>query len=136
MNLIKIVYISSLFLLCMLILFGLNIVHMPFTESTGNYTVLSQDYDIIEVENYTAIQFRIKNYEKGKLNYSYKVLVNESVVDKRNITVIAGGTYLSVHYFYPEKVGNGNVTILIYKEGELDPIDHITFPLSFKNSIA
>ena len=109
---------------------------MPFTESTGNYTVLSQDYDIIEVGNYTAIQFRIKNYEEEKLNYSYLVLVNESVVDKRNITVIAGGTFLSVHYFYPEKVGNANVTILIFKEGELNPIDQIICPLRFKNSIA
>lgn len=136
MNLIKIVYLISLFLLCMLILFGLNIVHMPFTENTGNHTVLSQDYDIIEVGNYTAIQFRIKNSEDEKRNYSYKVLVNESVVDKRNTTVIAGGTYLSVHYFYPEKVGNANVTILMFKEGELDPIDHITFPLRFKNSTA
>ena len=109
---------------------------MPFTKSTGNYTLLSQDYDIIEVGNYTAIQFRIKNYEEEEQNYSYLVVVNESVVDKRNTTVIAGGTYLSVHYFYPEKVGNANVTILMFKEGKLDPIDQITFPLRFKNPTA
>lgn len=88
------------------------------------------------LNNLIMIQFRIKNYEKEELNYSYIVLVNESVVDKRNITVIAGGTYLSVHYFYPEKVGNANVAILIFKEGELDPIDQIIFSLRFKNTTA
>jgi len=66
------------------------------------------------------------------LNYTYIILVNNSLYDNATIFIPKGKHCDYRCHFYKKNIGNANVTFFLYKEGDAIPIEKITYPNIFK----
>lgn len=120
----KFVYIGSLVLLSILLI--LAFYHPITTESKYSEVQRAQ---LLEKGNERIIQFDIINHEQKDMNYSILV-----TMDGKNYTedvlIRKGGMFTYIHHIYPERLTEGEVLFMVYKEGETQPIEAVTYCLN------
>lgn len=127
----KVFYIVSIIILLSFISLSYYI-FKPITQE--NSIALTSKCEFINIEENTIVRFDIYNHEDANENYTLLVLLNDKKLP--DFTIIVKQHSKSIVAIPIKNTKKGNVTLLIYKEGKLDPIDQITFPLRFKNATA
>jgi len=68
--------------------------------------------------------------EDANQNYTFVAFLNDKKIDDLRTKGLSDLRY--VRLFKENKIENGNFTVLIYKEGESEPIDKVTYSLGAK----
>jgi len=115
------VYIGSLVILAVLLV--LAFYHPITTESEYSEVQRAQ---LLEKGTERIIQFDIVNHEHKEMNYTIIV-----TVDGKNYTedvlIRKGGMFTYIYHIYLERITKGEVSFVIYKEGESAPIEEVTY---------
>ncbi|CAD6492737.1 MAG: hypothetical protein EMLJLAPB_01003 [Candidatus Argoarchaeum ethanivorans] len=119
----KFVYIGSLVILTVLLV--LVFYHPVATE--GKYSEV-QWVQLLEKGTERIIQFDIINHEQKDINYTIIVTVDEKKYTE-DVLIRKGGKFTYIHHIYPERLTEGDVTFVVYKEGESLPIEEVTYCL-------
>lgn len=128
MNKFRAFYILSVIALIALITLLLCSIFEPIT--TEDSISLISEYELVESEENVTISFSIYNYEDADQNYTIVVFLDDVELDNFNYTIKEFSYLKYVISFHDINVKNS--TILVYKEGELDPITKITYPSRIK----
>ena len=128
MNKFRAFYILSVIALISLITLLLCVIFEPMT--TEDSISLISEYELVESEENVTISFSIYNYEDADQNYTIVVFLDDVELDNFNYTIKEFSYLKYVIHFRDINVKNN--TILVYKEGELDPIAKITYPSRIK----
>ena len=119
----KFVYIGSLVILSILLV--LAFYYPIITES--KYSEV-QRVQLLEKGNERIIQFDIINHEQKNMNYSILVTIDEKKYTE-DVLIRKGGKFTYIHHIYPERITTGEVSFMVYKEGETAPIEEMTYYL-------
>jgi len=119
----KIVYVLSLAILAVLIVLAF---YHPITSELEYSSV--QRAQLLERGTERIIQFDIINHEQKDMNYTIAVTVDEKKYTE-NVLIRKGGMFTYIHHIYPERITKGEVSFVVYKEGELAPIEEVTYYL-------
>ncbi len=117
----RIIYIASLIILGVLIVFA---VLRPM--STGREYSEVQQAQLLEKEDQWIIEFNIINREGKDANYTIKVLTDGKQYTQ-SVLIKDGRMFTYIHHFYPERLTNNEVSFAVYKEGESTPIEQATY---------
>ena len=123
MEKLKIVYILSLVILAVLIVLAFRqpVVHeLKYSEV--------QRAQLLEKEDEQIIQFDIINHEQKDMNYTINVTVDGKKYTE-DVLIRKGGMFTYIHHIYPERISKGEVSFVVYKEGESAPIEEVTYYL-------
>jgi len=120
----KFVYIGSLLILSILLVLAF---YHPITAESKYSEV--QRAQLLEKGNERIIQFDIINHEQKDVNYSILVTVDEKKYTE-DVLIRKGGKFTYIHHIYPERLTEGDVTFVVYKEGESQPIEEVTYCLN------
>ena len=123
MEKIKIVYVISLVILAVLLVLAF---YHPITSELEYSSV--QRAQLLERDTERIIQFDIINHEQKDMNYTIVVTVDEKNYTE-NVLIRKGGMFTYIHHIYPERITKGEVSFVVYKEGELAPIEEVTYYL-------
>ena len=121
MEKLKIVYVLSLVILVVLLVLAFfhPMVHeMEYSEV--------QRAQLLEKGTERIIQFDIINHEQKDMNYTIAVTVDEKNYTE-NVLIRKGGMFTYIHHIYPERITKGEVSFVVYKEGESAPIEVVTY---------
>jgi len=121
MSKLRIIYIASLIILGVLLIFT---VFKPMVPEE-NFSAVTRE-SIIQREGEWIIQFDIINREDKDTNYII-VWSIEGEVYRERVLVKDGGTFSYIHHVYQETVKESKVNLTIYKEGEHTPFEQTTF---------
>ena len=121
-----------LFSLLILILLFVLPTYFIFKPTTPEDTISSNtEYNIVEIGENTAVSLRYHYHEEDKnQNYTFVASVNDKKLDNFRTKGLSDLRYVRV--FKENETENGNFTVLIYKEGESEPIDKLTYSLGAK----
>ena len=119
----KFVYIGSLAILAVLLV--LAFYHPITTESKYSEVQRAQ---LLEKGNERIIQFDIINHEQKDMNYTIVVTVDEKKYTE-DVLIRKGGMFTYIHHIYLERITKGEVSFVVYKEGEPQPIEEVTYYL-------
>ncbi|RLG26747.1 hypothetical protein DRN76_00970 [Methanosarcinales archaeon] len=119
----KFAYIGSLVILS--ILLALAFYHPVTTDSRCSEV---QRVQLLEKGNERIIQFDIINHEQKDINYTILVTVDEKKYTE-DVLIRKGGKFTYIHHIYPERLTEGEVTFVVYKEGESQPIEEMAYCL-------
>ena len=123
MEKLKIVYVLSLVILAVLLV--LAFFHPMVREMEYSEVQRAQ---LLEKENERIIQFDIINHEQKDMNYSILVTVDGKKYTE-DVLIRKGGRFTYIHHIYLERITKGEVSFVVYKEGELQPIEEVTYYL-------
>jgi len=123
MSKLRIVYILSLVILAVLIVFT---VFKPMTAS-GKYSEIQRE-QLLEAKDEWIIQFDIANREGKDTKYTINVSVAGEQYNEEFL-IRDGGIYTYIHHIPHNVVGTGEVGVTIYKEGENTPFEQTTYYL-------
>lgn len=132
MNKPKLFYSALLIVTAILLTFiGYSIVHQTTSNPEALTTTTKQD--LVKLEKYSIIQLKIFNREGRGINYTICTSLNNS--NPRCFSQPIGNekTFTYQYYAYPKEDRKKEVTILIYKEGEPEPIENITYYVPVEN---
>ena len=119
----KFVYIGSLVILAVLIVLAF---YNPITSELEYSSV--QRAQLLERGTERIIQFDIINHEQRDMNYTIVVTVDEKNYTE-DVLIRRGGMFTYIHHIYPERISKGEVSFVVYKEGESAPIEEVTYYL-------
>ena len=117
----KLVYILSLLILAVLIVLAF---YNPLTSELEYNSV--QRVQMLETANESIIQFDIINHEQKDMNYTLVVTVDEKNYTE-DVLIRKGGIFTYIRHIYPDMITNGEVSFVVYKEGESAPIEEVTY---------
>ena len=123
MEKLKIVYVLSLVILAVLLVLAFfhPMVHeMEYSEV--------QRAQLLEKGTERIIQFDIINHEQRNMNYTIIVTVDGKKYTE-DVLIRNGGRFTYIHHIYPERIIKGEVSFVVYKEGESAPIEEVTYYL-------
>jgi hypothetical protein len=60
------------------------------------------------------------------MNYTIFVTVDEKNYTL-DVLIHKGGMFTYIYHIYPERISKGEVSFVVYKEGELAPIEEVTY---------
>ncbi|RJS69221.1 hypothetical protein CW714_08900 [Methanophagales archaeon] len=123
MEKLKIVYVLSFVILAVIIVLAFRqpVVHeLEYSEV--------QRAQLLEKENEQIIQFDIINHEQKDMNYTINVTVDGKEYTEE-VLIRKGGRFTYIHHIYPERITKGEVSFVVYKEGESAPIEEVTYYL-------
>ena len=123
MEKIKIVYVLSLVILVVLLV--LAFFHPMVREMEYSEVQRAQ---LLEKGTERIIQFDIVNHEHKNMNYSIIVIVDEKKYTE-DVLIRKGGRFTYIHHIYLERITTGEVSFVVYKEGESAPIEEVTYYL-------
>ena len=129
-NNIRLFYLFSLLILILLFVLPPYFIFKPTTpEDTISR---SSEHEFVELGK--TISFKLQHYnpESEAKNYTVTILLNDKEI--RNFTrTVENHSYLKyLGRFEDSERISGNITVLIYKEGESEPIDKLTYSLGAK----
>ena len=129
MDKIRAFYIFSLIILILLFILPTYFIFKPTTPED---TISSNtEYNIVEIGRNTTVSLKYHYHEEDKnQNYTFVAFLNEKMLDNLRIKSLSDFRY--VRLFKENETENGNFTVLIYKEGESEPIDKLTYSLGAK----
>lgn len=119
----KIFYILSLIILGVLVF----TLFRPMATGEKYSEVLRES--LLKTEAGWIIQFDITNREGKDQNYDIKVVVDGKVQHQQGFMIRAGWTYIYMHHLRSDMLNSGDVSFIIYKEGEDIPFEQITYHL-------
>ena len=119
----KLVYILSLLILAVLIVLAF---YHPIATDLEYRSV--QRAQLLEKENERIIQFDIINHEQKDMNYTIVVTEDEQRYTD-DVLIRKGGMLTYIYLSYPERISKGEVSFVVYKEGESAPIEEVTYYL-------
>jgi hypothetical protein len=130
MNKIRLFYLFSLLILILLFVLPSYFIFKPTTpeESISR----SSEHEFVELGKTLSFKLQHYNPESEDKNYSVTILLNDKEII--NFTrAVENHSYLKyLGRFEDSERIRGNITVLIYKEGELEPIDKLTYSLGAK----
>jgi hypothetical protein len=121
MEKLKIVYVLSLVILAVLIVLAF---YNPITSELEYCSV--QRAQLLERGTERIIQFDIINHEQKDMNYTIVVTVDGKKYTE-DVLIRKGGMFTYIHHIYPERISKGEVSFVVYKEGESAPIEEVTY---------
>lgn len=119
----KNVFILSLVLLGLLITFT---VFRPMVTG-GEYSEV-QRTQLLEREDQSIVELRIFNKEGKDQNYTITVIADGKQYNE-SVLIPDGRVFTYIHHFYPDTITDGEVTFAVYKEGEVTPLEEVTYYL-------
>ena len=117
-----------IFVLSLIILAGVFISTIYFIPSGQSYTE-SKRVQIIEGENEWILQCDITNDEERDIEYTFQVTIDNTVY-KDSTVVKPGNAYTYIRHIYPQQLEEKEVTFALYKKGEAEPIEQVTYYLN------
>lgn len=128
-NKIRAFYLFSLFILILLLIIPTYFIFKPTTPED---TISSNtEYNIVEIGGNTTVSLRYHYHEEDvNQNYTFVAFLNDKKLDNFRTTGLSDLRYVRV--FKENETEKGNITVLIYKEGESEPIDTLTYSLGTK----
>ncbi len=113
------------FLLSLFILAGVFIATLYLVPSGTSYPE-SRRAQIIDAGDEWILQYDIDNNGERDINYTIQVTI-DGVVYTDSTLVKPGKTYSYIHHIYPEQLAEGKVTVALYEEGQVEPVDQATY---------
>ena len=131
MEKIRILYISLLIILiCSLMYVGYMVSTLLGLGETHLKTPV--ELERIDLEDQVLILLTITNQESRDLNYTVAFNINNMQRYNHSICVLSGRSYRGKYHVYPEENEKTNITIIIYYEGELEPVKKKTWLIQDK----
>jgi hypothetical protein len=122
MNKLKLLYsILSIAVIILIAYAGYFVIHQATSSSEESGTLTSQA--LIQLENYSIAQLDISNREGHDINYTICTSVDDITRCFRQ-PIGDGKTFTYGHYVRTEKK---EVIIVVYKEGDPEPIENATY---------
>ena len=119
----RIIYIASLVILGTLLVFT---VFRPVATS-GEYSEVRRA-QLLQTDDEWIIQFDLINHEDRKQDYTMAVLVDGKQYTE-DVSILSGRVFTYIHRIPRDAAGAGDVGFTIYKEGEADPLEQVTYYL-------
>ena len=130
MDKIRLFYLFSLLILILLLIIPTYFIFKPTTpEDTIS---LSSEHEFVELGKTISFKFQHYNPESEAKNYSVAILLNDKEISNFTRTVKNHSYLKYLGRFEDSERIRGNITVLIYKEGESEPIDKLTYSLGAK----
>ena len=126
MSKLRIVFIASLVLLAVLLIFT---VFKPIT-SQEKFSTISRE-SIIQGEDEWVIQLGITNREGKNTDYTINWSTGGETYNSKTVNIRDKQGFTDIHHIYPETVQEGKVKLEIYKDGEATPFDQSTYYIQF-----
>ena len=123
MSRLRIIYIVSLVILAVLIVFT---IFQPMA-TRGKYSEVQKE-QLLETEGEWIIQFDIINHEGKDQYYTINILVSEKL-DTKSVLIRDGAKFSYIYHFRPDLETDGDVSFTIYKEGEANPFEQVIYHL-------
>ena len=124
MSKLRIFYILSLVILGLLLV---STVFRPMATS-GGYSEVSRE-QLLQAEDEWIVQFDIINREGKDQRYTIGVSVDVDKPYKENVLIPDGRMFTYIHHIYKHQITEGEVSFVLYKEGEDTPFEEITYYL-------
>ena len=124
MTRLRIIYIASLIILGVLLVFT-----MPLMTSGEKFSEV-QRVQLLEAEDRWIVQFDIINKEGKDTNYTINVSIDGKLYTDK-VLITDGGAFSYIYDIYADELTEGEVTFAVYKEGESEPIERITYYLKW-----
>ena len=121
MSRLKIVYILSLVILGVLVVFT---VFQPMAVG-GKYSTVGRAH-LLQGEDQCIIEFHIFNHEGRDQNYTITAVVDGEQYNE-SVLIRDGRIFTYIHHIYPDRVTEGHVSFAICKEGEETPFKQVTY---------
>ncbi len=118
-----------IFFVVSLVILGVLLVSTVFRPMAtgGEYSQVSRE-SLLQTEDGWIIQFDTMNREAQDTTYIINVAVDDKLF--REVFLIqSGGVYRYIHHINSREITNGKVSIAIFKEGEVDPLEYGTYYL-------
>lgn len=122
MTRLRIIYIVSLVILGVLLVFTFR----PMT-SWEKFSQVGR-VELLETEDGWIVEFDIINREGKDTDYPINISIDGELYTER-VSIVDGGMFTYVYHIYRHKLKGGDVSFTIYKEGEPDPIEQVTYYL-------
>jgi len=119
----RIIYVISLVILGTLLVFT---VFRPVATS-GEYGEVRRA-QLLQTDDEWIIQFDLINHEDRKQDYTMAVLVDGKRYTE-DVSILSGRVFTYIHRIPRATAGAGDVGFTIYKEGEADPLEQVTYYL-------
>jgi hypothetical protein len=85
----------------------------------------------VEIGGNTTVSLKYYYHEEDEnRNYTFVAFLNDKMLD--NLRIKGLSNFRFVRFFKVNETEKGNFTVLIYKEGESEPIDTLTYSLGAK----
>ncbi len=123
MSKLRICYMLALVLLGVLLVFT---VFRPM--ATGEEFSEVTRESIIQSEDQWIIQFDIVNHEGMDTNYTINVEVDDKP-STLTVLIRSKGVFTYIYHIYKDQSTKGDVSFVIYKEGENSPIKQVSYYL-------
>lgn len=120
---VKILYFVSTVILSVLLVF--TVVHL--LAPGGKYSEVQRS-QLIRLEDRYALQFDIANHEGMDTNYTINVLV-DGQPSRLAVCVRDEGAFTYTKYIDQDKLTDGVVRLMVYREGDTTPVEDITHHL-------
>ena len=134
MNKFRVFYILSLVILILLLILPTYFIFKP-TSSEDSISLTSEN-EFLEIGKTISFAFSHYNHESEDKNYTIVIFLNDKEISNLTRTVKNHSYLKYLGLFEDSENIRGTITVLIYKEGESEPIDKVTYSLRFKNSTA
>jgi len=126
MSKLRIVFIASLLILAVLLVFT---IFRPLTFGQEFETLTRES--IIEKEDEWIIQVDIINREGEDTNYIIEWSTGGEIYNSKKMPIKNGRGFTNIHHVYPKTVKDGEIHLTIYKEGEPTPFEQSTYHIHF-----
>ncbi len=126
MSKLRIVFIASLVLLAVLLIFT---VFKPIT-SQEKFSTISRE-SIIQGEDEWVIQLGITNREGKNTDYTINWSTGGETYNSKTVHIRSEQGFTDIHHVYPETVKEGKLTLEIYKDDEPAPFEQSTYYIQF-----
>ena len=121
MSKLKIIFVISVVILAVLI--G-SVMLSPITTAT-RYSEVQQE-QLLKTDTEWIVEFKILNHEGQSKKYVITGLV-DGKSHAQEIIIGDGRKFTYIYHLYPERLSDKAVTFAIYKEGETNPVEQITY---------
>lgn len=133
MNKLKLFYFLSIIGVTVLLFFILYSVFHHMTPDLASGTVVN--HGLLEFSGHSIVHFAIINNEGHAIYYTVLTSVDGSDLTNISHLFIENGQRFGYRrYIYPDGNGKKEVNVLIYREGESEPIENLTYYVSVRAS--
>lgn len=122
MTRLRIIYIASLVILGVLLVFTFR----PMT-SGEKFSEVGR-VQLLEIEDGWIVEFDIINREGKDTDYTINVSIDGKLYTER-VWIVDGGVFTYIYHIFRHKLKGGDASFTVYKEGEPDPIEQVTYYL-------
>lgn len=85
-----------------------------------------QRAQLLEREGEWIVEFDIINREGKDMSYIIEVIADGERYTE-TVLVRDKGMFTYIHHFYPERLTSNEVSVAVYKEGEINPVEQTTY---------